>query len=135
MSLYGTTSLQLAEVAVACRRHASLNSEAVMRAPITVEDHQASRLIVDPLRLLDCCLITDGGVALILGPAEHAREGRQPAVLLAGMGQAHTTQTLEPEDWWYCPHQRDAVETAYRMAGAGRPTSTWPSCTTTSPSR
>ncbi len=119
MALYGTTSRQLAEVAVACRRHASLNPGAVMREPITVEDHQASRMIVDPLRLLDCCLITDGGVAIILGPAERARDLAQPVVLLSGMGQGYTTRNLEREDWWYCPQQRDAVQGAYRMAAVG----------------
>ncbi|HVZ43584.1 MAG TPA: thiolase family protein [Ramlibacter sp.] len=119
MHVYGTTSRQLGEVAVACRYHASLNPDAVMRKPITIEDHQASRWIVEPLHLLDCCLVSDGGVCIIVSKADRARDMRQPTVLLSGMGQAHTTQILEKEDWWYAPHQKAAVQDAYRMAGVG----------------
>ena len=119
MALYGTTSRQLAEIAVACRYHASLNPDAVMRKPITVEDHQASRWVVEPLRLLDCCLISDGGVCIIVSSAERARDLKQPRVLISGMGQAYTTQNLGTEDWWYAPHQKRAVDDAYAMAGVG----------------
>jgi len=119
MALYGTTSRHLAEVAVACRYHASLNPDAVMREPFTIEDHQKSRWIVEPLRLLDCCLISDGGVCLIVTTAERARDLAKPVVPIMGMGQAHTTQMLEHPDWWYVPHQKDAVEAAYKMAGVG----------------
>ena len=119
MALYGTTSRQLGEIAVACRYHASLNPEAVMRKPITIEEHQASRWIVDPLHLLDCCLVSDGGVCIIVSSAEHARDLKQPPVLISGMGQGYTTQILEREDWWYAPHQKTAVQDAYRMAGVG----------------
>jgi acetyl-CoA acetyltransferase len=119
MALYGTTSTQLGEVAVAARRHAALHPLAVMRAPITVADHQASRWIVEPLRLLDCCLISDGGVCLIVTTAERARDLRQPIVRIAGLGQSFTTQNLEREDWWYGPHQKEAVDRAFTMAGLG----------------
>lgn len=119
MALYGTTSEQLGWVAVTCRRHASLNPQAVMREPITLEDHQTSRLIVDPLRLLDCCLITDGGVAIIVTSPERARDAAKPPVLIWGMGQGHTLQNLETPEWWYLPHQADCVSQAYRMAGVG----------------
>jgi acetyl-CoA acetyltransferase len=117
MHRYGTTSRQLAEVAVACRRHASMNPEAVMQEPITVEDHQASKWIVRPLRLLDCCLISDGAVCVILTSADRARDLKQPPVLVAGFGQAHTTMNLESEDWWYVPHQKRALADAFAMAG------------------
>src|SRR5690606_5982919 len=103
IAVYGTTSRQLGEIAVACRYHASLNPQAVMREPITVEDHQASRWIVEPLHLLDCCLVSDGGVCIIVSSAERARDLRQPLVLLSGIGQAYTTQNLGREDWWYAP--------------------------------
>jgi acetyl-CoA acetyltransferase len=119
MAVYGTTSRQLAEIAVACRYHASLNPQAVMREPITVEDHQASRWIVEPLHLLDCCLVSDGGVCIIVSSAERARDLRQPPVLISGMGQGYTTQNLGTEDWWYAPHQKRAVQDAYAMAGVG----------------
>ncbi len=119
MAVYGTTSRQLAEIAVACRYHASLNPDAVMRTPITIEEHQASRWIVEPLHLLDCCLVSDGGVCIIVSSAERARDLRQPPVLIAGMGQGYTMQILEKEDWWYAPHQKLAVQDAYAMAGVG----------------
>jgi acetyl-CoA acetyltransferase len=119
MALYGTTSRQLAEIAVACRYHASLNPDAVMRKPMTVENHQASRWIVEPLHLLDCCLVSDGGVCIIVSSAERARDMKQPPVLISGMGQAYTTQNLGTEDWWYAPHQKRAVNDAYAMAGVG----------------
>lgn len=119
MALYGTTSRQLGEVAVACRRHASMNPNAVMREPFTVDDHQASRFVVEPFHLLDCCLISDGGVCLILTSAERARDRAKPPVLLSGFGQAYTTQNMEREDWWYVPHQKDALKRAFAMAGVG----------------
>jgi acetyl-CoA acetyltransferase len=119
MALYGTTSEQLGWVAVNGRRNAALNPAAVMREPMGIDDHQGSRMIVDPLHLLDCCLITDGGVAVIVTSAERARDLRAPAVDVLGMGQGHTLQTLERKDWWYLPHQQDCISRAYRMAGLG----------------
>src|SRR3954451_13276677 len=74
MALYGTTSEQLGWVAVTCRKHASMNEHAVMREPITLADHQDSRPIVDPLKKLDCCLISDGAVAVIVTSADRARD-------------------------------------------------------------
>ena len=66
---YGTTDDQDAEVAVAFRGHALRNPHAVMRTPMTVADHHASRMVSDPLRLLDCCIETDGAVAMIVTAA------------------------------------------------------------------
>src|ERR1700729_4212046 len=63
MEIYGTTSRQLAEIAVTTRYHASMQANATMKNPITIEDHQASRMISDPLRLLDCSLESDGAAA------------------------------------------------------------------------
>jgi acetyl-CoA acetyltransferase len=119
MELYGTSEDDLAAVAVACRTHAALNPAAIKREPLTVEGHHSSRMIVEPLRRDDCCLISDGAVALIVTSEERARSLRRPAASILGMGQGHTLQTLGKEDWWYLPHQRDAVEAAYRMAGVG----------------
>jgi acetyl-CoA acetyltransferase len=117
MALYGTTSEQLGWVAVNNRRNASLNPDAVMREPITIADHQNSRMIVDPLHLFDCCLISDGGVAIIVASAERARDTKHGGVKILGMGQGHTLQTLERKDWWYLPHQQDCISRAYLMAG------------------
>jgi acetyl-CoA acetyltransferase len=117
MALYGTTSEQLGEVAVAARQHAALNPAAMMREPITLADHQASRMIVEPFRLLDCCLVSDGGACVIVTSEERARDLRQPAVAIAGMGQGFLTQDHEAEDWWYGPHQKRAMDRAFAMSG------------------
>jgi acetyl-CoA acetyltransferase len=82
---HGTTDDQYAEVAVAFRSHAVRNPHAVMRTPLTIAEHHASRLVSDPLRLLDCCIETDGAVALLVTSAERACDLRQrPAYVLAG---------------------------------------------------
>jgi acetyl-CoA acetyltransferase len=117
MHEYGTTSRQLAEVAVACRGHAALNEAAVMREPITVEDHQASRPVVEPLRLLDCCLISDGGVAFVVTSLERARGLRKRPVRVLGTGQAHSAETIGNPEWWYVPHQAQAAAEAFATAG------------------
>ncbi|MFQ5898936.1 MAG: thiolase domain-containing protein [Candidatus Methylomirabilia bacterium] len=85
---YGTTSAQLAEIAVACRRHATLNPVALYRDPITVEDVLRSPMISSPLRLLDCCVITDGGGAVVMVSADRARDLRKPPVRILGAGEA-----------------------------------------------
>ena len=88
MHEYGTTSAQLAEIAVTMRRHAGLNPQAKYREPITVEDVLASRMISSPLHLLDCCVISDGGGALVLTSLERARDLRKPPVVILGGAEA-----------------------------------------------
>jgi acetyl-CoA acetyltransferase len=89
MELFGTTSAQLGEIAVACRTHALLNDNAIMKKPITVADHQASRMIADPFRLLDCSLESDGGAAFVISSAEAARDMPRPRVLVSGIAEGH----------------------------------------------
>jgi acetyl-CoA acetyltransferase len=89
MELYGTTSRQLAEIAVTVRSHAVLNEHAIMRTPITVEDHQNSRMISDPFRLLDCSLESDGGAAYIVTTPERARDLPHRPVVLRGVAMGH----------------------------------------------
>lgn len=89
MELYGTTSEQFAEIAVTCRRHAALHGNAVMTTPITVADHQASRMIADPFRLLDCSLESDGGAAFVVTAADRARDMARPPVDLLGVAMGH----------------------------------------------
>ena len=88
MHLYGTTSEQLAEVAVAIRKHASMNPEALFRTPITVDDVVNARVISSPLHLLDCCVITDGGGAVVVASPELARNCKQSPVWVLGVGEA-----------------------------------------------
>ncbi len=89
MLTYGTTSEQFGAVAVQQRQWATMNPMAQFRDPITIEDHQSSRWIADPLRLLDCCLVSNGGIAVIVTSAERARTLQQPPVYVHGFGQAH----------------------------------------------
>ncbi len=90
MHEFGTTSEQLAEIAVATRKWATLNAAAMMRDPLSIDDVLASPMISDPLHLLDSCLVTDGGGAVVLTTADHARAlGRQP-VYVRGCGVSHT---------------------------------------------
>src|SRR5215470_12262858 len=74
MHEFGTTSEQLAEVAVATRKWAQLNPRAIMRDPLTIEDVLSSRMIAWPLHLLDCCLVTDAGGAVVLTSAARAKD-------------------------------------------------------------
>ena len=120
MELYGTTTRQLAEVSVSIRYHACLNPDAVMRNPITIEDHESARYIAAPLRLLDYCLINDGAVCLILTSKERARDFAKPPVLISGFG---AQETFSPSsianfdmDFWY-PAISAAGKQAYQMAG------------------
>jgi len=86
MHLYGTKSEHFGAIAVACRTHALNNPNAVMRGrPITIEDHQNSRMIADPLHLLDCCLETDGGAAVVITSAARAKDLKhKPAYIMGG---------------------------------------------------
>jgi acetyl-CoA acetyltransferase len=122
MHLYGTTTRQLAEVSVAFRHHACLNPDAVMKQPITIDDHEAARPIVEPLRLLDYCLINDGAVCLILTTKERARDLKKKPVMLSGFGarEAYSNASLSnfDIDFWHGEVQ-DAGSQAYGMAGVG----------------
>ena len=89
MELYGTTSRQLGSIAVTTRQHAILHGNATMTKPITLDDHQNSRMISDPLRLLDCSLESDGGAAVIVSSAERARDLNKPPVYILGVAEGH----------------------------------------------
>ena len=120
MEIYGTTTRQLAEISVAIRHHACLNPDAVMKKPITIDEHEEARPISLPLRLLDYCLINDGAVCLILTTTARARDCRKPLVMLSGFGgrESFTASSFQnfDIDFWY-----DAVKevgmVAREMAG------------------
>jgi acetyl-CoA acetyltransferase len=98
MEAYGTTSEQLGAIAVAQRDWAVHNPLAQMRAPITLEDHQASRWVAEPFHLLDCCLVSNGGVAVIVTNARRAASLAQPPVHVIGWGQCHPGHSLRRDD-------------------------------------
>jgi acetyl-CoA acetyltransferase len=90
---YGTTCEQLGAIAVAQRGWAALNPLAQQREPISLDDYLASRWIAEPFRLLDCCLVSNGGIAVIVTSAGRAAELRQPPVHVLGWAQAHPGYT------------------------------------------
>ena len=118
MHEFGTTSEQLAEVAVATRKWAAMNPRAAMREPLTIDDVLSSRLIAWPFHLLDCCLVTDGGGAVIVTSAERARDLPQPPVYVLGTGECITHQMVSQMPSF---NRWDAAvasgERAFRMAG------------------
>jgi acetyl-CoA acetyltransferase len=94
MAQYGTTPDQLAQIAVDTRRWAALNPRARYRDPITVDDVLASPMVVSPLHLLDCCLVTDGAGAFVLVSAERARDLARPPVYVLGAATGGTHQMV-----------------------------------------
>ena len=90
MALYGTTNDHLGSIAVAQRQWANRNPQAQLHdKPLTLAEYHASRWVVEPFHMLDCCLVSNGGLAVIVTAAERARNGPQPPVYIAGMGQGH----------------------------------------------
>ncbi|HEX6421584.1 MAG TPA: acetyl-CoA acetyltransferase [Acidimicrobiales bacterium] len=90
MAVYGTTPGQLAQIAVDTRRWAALNPRARYRDPLAVEDVLASPMVVSPLHLLDCCLVTDGAGAFVMTSAERARDLARPPVYVLGAATCGT---------------------------------------------
>jgi acetyl-CoA acetyltransferase len=121
MHEFGTTSEDLAQVSVAFRKHAGLNPAAVMRKPITVEDHQNSRYVCEPLHLLDYCQINDGGVAWIMTTADRAKDLPKKPVYLSGYSRqdTFTYAGLPAPDFWYPALQKISTE-IYDRAGISR---------------
>jgi acetyl-CoA acetyltransferase len=125
--LYGGDNSALAPVAVSIRSHAVLNPDAIMRKPMTEADHQNSRWVVEPLRLFDCCQVTEGAVCIIVRRLDAAKDGPNGAVQILGMQGVHagpqqhnfaqpglgvaqqSVYRYEPDDL-----------SVYKMAGVGR---------------
>jgi acetyl-CoA acetyltransferase len=118
--LYGAPDGALAPVAVSNRRNGALNPNAVMRKPITEEEYLAAPFIAEPLRLLDYCLINDGGVAFIVTSAERARDLRKPPVYIsATAATSDLTNFYTSDDLFYGAGQQLASR-VYREAGIDR---------------
>lgn len=120
MDRYGTTEAQLGRVAIEQRANASKNERAMMRTPIDLDAYFASRPVVEPFRLFDCCLETDGAVAILLTTAERAKDLAKPPVSVRGAAWGGG-QTL------YSSQKADTTTTAvtdmaprlFEMAGVG----------------
>jgi acetyl-CoA acetyltransferase len=122
MHEYGTTSEQLAEVAVATRKWAAMNPKAFARDPLSIDDVLKSRLIAWPFHLLDCCLVTDGGGAVIVTSAERARDLRKKPVYVLGTGECVTHQMVsQMPSFARWDAAVAAGERAFRMAGVKHP--------------
>ena len=119
MATYRTTAEQLAAVAVAGRAWAGRNPAAQMREPITVEDVLASRLIADPLHLLDCSLVSDGGSAVVMTSAERARDFPHHPIYLLGAGEGHGHEHISQAHDLTTSAARESGQAAYAMAGVG----------------
>jgi acetyl-CoA acetyltransferase len=118
MREFGLTPSQLAYVAVAQRRWAAKNPRAAYRDPITVEDVLASRLIAYPFHLLECCLVTDGGGALVIMSADRAAEIGKPAVHVLGTGEsAEAPMISQLADFTESQAFRLAGQAAFAEAG------------------
>ena len=116
MHLYGTTPEQLAQVAVSTREWARLNPAAKMRDQLTIEDVLNSPMIVDPLHLLDCCLVTDGAGAVVVTSSARARSLRKPPVEVLGHGTAHSHATISNMGHLTRPSSIDSGARAFEMA-------------------
>ncbi|MGH2789193.1 MAG: thiolase C-terminal domain-containing protein, partial [Actinomycetota bacterium] len=90
MAVYGTTSEQLASIAVSTRRWAAMNPMARHRDPLTIEDVLDSELVCEPLHKLDCCLVTDGAGAVVMTRADRARDLAKPPIYVLGAGTSHS---------------------------------------------
>jgi acetyl-CoA acetyltransferase len=121
MHEYGTTSEQLGHVAVNSRANANLNPQALMHGrPMTLEDHQNSRMTTTPFRLLDCSLESDGAGALVITSVERARDLANLPVLVGGVGEAHSypsTSLTQKRDLARVPSLTAASDRAFSMAG------------------
>ena len=117
MHQYGTTSEQLAEIAVATRKWAQLNPRAMMRDDLTIDDVLASRWVSYPFHIYDCCLVTDAGGAVVLVGADRARDFKKKPVWVLGTGEASTHQSLLGMDDITRTPARYSGKAAFEMAG------------------
>ena len=117
MHQYGTTSEQLAEIAVATRKWAILNERAYKREPIEITDVLNSRYIAEPLHLLDCCLVTDGGGAVVVASKKVASRLKKKPVWILGHGESHSHNTITNMPDLTVTSARESGRAAFEMAG------------------
>lgn len=118
MHLYGTTRQQLAEVAVAARQWALMNPKAWEKTPLTIDDVLAARMISDPLTVRDCCLVTDGGGALVLVSAERAADLDIAPIYVLGHGETLSHASISSMEDLTVTGAALSGPQAFAMAGA-----------------
>jgi acetyl-CoA acetyltransferase len=116
---YGTTVEQLAEIAVAARGWAALNPDAFMRAPLTVAEVRAARMVCDPFTVRDCCLVTDGAGALVMVAADRAKSSARRPVYFLGGGFATTHRQISSMPDLTVTGAAQSGPRAFAMAGLG----------------
>ncbi len=117
MAQYGTTEAQFAEAAVSCRAWASQNPKAQMRDPITVDDVLNSRPIADPLKVLDCSLVSDGGAAVVITRKDRAQNGPHKPISLLGYGEGHAYEHISQAKNLTTSAAMQSGQAAYAAAG------------------
>jgi acetyl-CoA acetyltransferase len=123
MHKYGATSEDFGRVSVLSRKHAANNPKAwFYQRPITLEEHQASRWIAEPLRLLDCCQESDGGQALVIVSAERARDLPNPPAVISGAAQGVGPQQISMSSYYRpeideMPEVQLVAEQLWRQSG------------------
>jgi acetyl-CoA acetyltransferase len=125
MHQYGSTSEDLGRIAVSTRKYAVNNPNAFFYGkPLTLEEHQKSRWIVEPLHLFDCCQETDGGCAVVVTTPERARNCKQPPAMIRGVSQGTApdqevmTSFYRP-DITYLPEMDLVADQVYAQSGLG----------------
>lgn len=118
---YNTPDEHFGIVAVTARAHGADNPDAHLRAPLSMDDYLAGPYVVEPLRRDDCCLVSDGGAAIVLMSAKRARElGKTRAVPVLGVGQAQESWEVHLRSDLLRTKAEDSAEMAFRMAGIRR---------------
>lgn len=117
---FGTTKKQLAQVAVKNHKNGALNPHAQYQREITIDDVLNSPVVTEPLNLFDCSPISDGGAAVVMAPAEKAKEYTDIPILISGSGQASGTLSLhDRKSLSEIAATRQAAKSAYEMSGTG----------------
>jgi acetyl-CoA acetyltransferase len=118
MAEFGTTEDQLGAIVTACRRHGAANPNAQLRKPLTLEQYRQSRQIVSPLKRDDCCLVSDGGAAVVVMSAEKAKALKvgKPVPIL-GFGQGQTSWEVAQRPNLTSTAAAVSAQTAFKMAG------------------
>jgi acetyl-CoA acetyltransferase len=114
---YGKQSIDLAPIPLGNRKWAQMNPNATYRQPMTLEDHQNCRFVIEPLRLFDCTSVTDGAAAVIVTSAERARDLAKKPVYINGYGQGHVAWDIVTREDYTTTGALRSGEIAFRMAG------------------